>query len=907
MPILEGSSYASFLIRLSQAADEIVSVQWATEKVTAVPGVDYADASGTVEFLPGETEKTVQVLVYGRAPGDTSERTFRIRVFPAPDVILGASMLNAVIRVINQAGAIVTAVTVANGPDGLSAFEQAKLQGYVGTLAEWLASLKGEEGRAATTQMFEAGLIDADDAEALFARLAATGGPAGGWYNSLEAGAADVDEGEGYYVATPEGDFFAAQKVDGVGRKIVVFATHASFRNNGINLFDEAVGDGVTLDHDALNDVIETAKNWGVGLINCGGAGKTYLIGGTPAKVDANDGQNRYLARLFSNLTFRGNGPGSRPTFKMKGGYEHPGVLFGDRWWDGETVENIAFENIAFDGNMAAQIIPNYPVGTPDNNIDQHQRAIGLLRAKNLHVRNCLFRHWRGDGVAMSTYTYVDDDDPITYSSQLTVEDCEFFDIFSIGISFDGFQMRSRGNYFHGDGYWVGAISCESLSTRGRIQEIWSIADYFDFRDGLSPTAATVRDYATNSAQALAARRHFRPAIALSGNYYTQNPGNVFGGQFGRVSIIHPKVRQGSILAGGFERVFIDAPDIENTYEDISKIWPSRPHAITITPAAGANAVTGLSRAIVRNAVINHDLSYHGIYASAIDDIEISGGSITGPRTAAIRLEDCAGSVSNIKIADYGLKTNRAYWLPLFANEGGMTQDQKNAAADALVGSTGAAVTLFGSKGDITISDVRALDTRTGDAVKSEYAVYANVDTSDIVRIRDVNARGMLAIKDVNNAALVSGVMENTFRVWKTNAKVEIGGGLTSYGNPEFINAADDLSVKLRAPQAKNRTLSFVDENDHLEAQIVHTADGTLQMVMFNDGTPVNAPLALRIDGTMKANWTWETPLQLIADAGDMSFWLWADDDKRLRIKSARPAGSTDGELVGDQTDTPTP
>lgn len=900
MPILEGSSYASFVIRLSQSADEAVPVEWATEKVTAVPGVDYADAAGTVTFLPGETEKTVQVLVYGRAPGDTSERTFRVRVFPAPDVILGASLLNAVIRVINQAGAVVTAVTVANGPDGLSAYEQAKLQGYTGTLSQWLASLQGDAGASAITQLFDAGLIDTPTAEDLFARLAATGGPAGGWYSGLEAGAADVDEGEGYYVATTEGDFFAAQKIGGVGRKLVIFATHASFRQNGINLWEEAKGDGVTLDHDALNDVIETAKNWGVGLINCGGASKVYLIGGTPAKVDENDGNNRYLARLYSNLTFRGNGSGSRPTFKVKGGYERPGELFGDRWWDGNPVENIAFEDIVFDGNQAAQIIPNYPAGTSDNLVTQHQRAIGILCGKSLTVRRCLFQHWRGDGLALSTNTYVDDSDAIYYSSKLLVEDSEFFDLFSIGISFDGYKFRSRGNHFHGDGYWVGAISCESLSTRGRIQDIWSEGDHFDFTDGLSPTAATLRDYGTNSSQALAARRHFRPAIALSGNYYSQNPGNVFGRQFGKVSIIHPKIRQGSILVGGFEHVIIDAPDIDNSYEDISKLWPPRPHAITIQPAAGGSAVTGLSKAIVRSPTIKHDMDYHGILVTAYNDVEIIGGSITGPRTAPIRLENCGGSVTNIVLKDYGRKTTRAYWQGQIP---GLTNQQ----ADALVGSTGAGVTIFGARDDLTVADIRARDTRTGDAVQSEYAVYANVDDSQIVRIRDINARGMLGVKDVNNAALVSGVMENTFRLWKTNAKVEIGGGLTAYGNPEFINAGDHLTVKLRAPQAKNRTLSFVDEQDHIEAQIVHTSDGTYQIVMFNDGVAVNVPLALRLDGTMKANWTWETPLQLVSDAGDISFWLWADDDKIIRIKGARPTSHADGEVVGDQTATPAP
>lgn len=184
MPILDGSTYASFVIRLSQASAQPVSVDWSTASVTAVPGVDYQETSGTAEFLPGEVEKVVQVLVYGRAPGDDAPRSFRIDMQPSPNIILGQSATDCTIEVRDADDVVLSVVSVAQGRMGLTAYEIAVLQGFEGTATEWLESLKvtgdeGAPGPSAAQQLHELGVIDEPTIEAMNAYLAATGAQAG--------------------------------------------------------------------------------------------------------------------------------------------------------------------------------------------------------------------------------------------------------------------------------------------------------------------------------------------------------------------------------------------------------------------------------------------------------------------------------------------------------------------------------------------------------------------------------------------------------------------------------------------------------------------------------------------------------------------------------------------------------
>lgn len=68
----------------------------------------------------------------------------------------------------------------------------------------------------------------AADAAAGFALVAETTAT-GGWFDSLAAGAADVAEGEGYFVKDAEDRFYTAQKVGGIGVKGAEFTTAALF------------------------------------------------------------------------------------------------------------------------------------------------------------------------------------------------------------------------------------------------------------------------------------------------------------------------------------------------------------------------------------------------------------------------------------------------------------------------------------------------------------------------------------------------------------------------------------------------------------------------------------------------------------------------------------------------------
>ena len=52
-----------FAVTLDRAAAAVVAVDWATGDGTAQAGLDYAEASGTLTFAPGETAKTVNVAV----------------------------------------------------------------------------------------------------------------------------------------------------------------------------------------------------------------------------------------------------------------------------------------------------------------------------------------------------------------------------------------------------------------------------------------------------------------------------------------------------------------------------------------------------------------------------------------------------------------------------------------------------------------------------------------------------------------------------------------------------------------------------------------------------------------------------------------------------------------------------
>lgn len=149
-----GSALARFTITLSQAVTEPVQVDWFTSDGTAKAGVDYAANKGTVLFAPGETAKTVDILVYGRAVG-AEDRSFFVEMLPPTNAILGASIGECIITVDTSGSTPVTQIIVPTGPQGIQG--KSAYQSYLDTTTdnppmtedEWVESLKGDPAEIA--------------------------------------------------------------------------------------------------------------------------------------------------------------------------------------------------------------------------------------------------------------------------------------------------------------------------------------------------------------------------------------------------------------------------------------------------------------------------------------------------------------------------------------------------------------------------------------------------------------------------------------------------------------------------------------------------------------------------------------------------------------------------------------
>ncbi len=74
-----GSTTANFTVTLSAATQSKVSVTYRTENGTALAGLDYTSGSGTIEFKPGETAKTVSITIAPDALREASE-TFKLKL-----------------------------------------------------------------------------------------------------------------------------------------------------------------------------------------------------------------------------------------------------------------------------------------------------------------------------------------------------------------------------------------------------------------------------------------------------------------------------------------------------------------------------------------------------------------------------------------------------------------------------------------------------------------------------------------------------------------------------------------------------------------------------------------------------------------------------------------------------------
>ena len=75
----DGWSVARLKVRLSEASDRPVTVDWSTIDGTAQAGADYRAASGTLDFAPGETVQTIRIRVFGDGIEEGDER-FAVRL-----------------------------------------------------------------------------------------------------------------------------------------------------------------------------------------------------------------------------------------------------------------------------------------------------------------------------------------------------------------------------------------------------------------------------------------------------------------------------------------------------------------------------------------------------------------------------------------------------------------------------------------------------------------------------------------------------------------------------------------------------------------------------------------------------------------------------------------------------------
>ena len=85
-----GISALTFEVLLSKAGEQTITVDYATADGTAVAGLDYAPQAGTLTFAPGETSKTITIMVLGDAVYEPDE-TLLVNLSGAANTTIGTA------------------------------------------------------------------------------------------------------------------------------------------------------------------------------------------------------------------------------------------------------------------------------------------------------------------------------------------------------------------------------------------------------------------------------------------------------------------------------------------------------------------------------------------------------------------------------------------------------------------------------------------------------------------------------------------------------------------------------------------------------------------------------------------------------------------------------------------------
>lgn len=693
---------------------------------------------------------------------------------------------------------------------------------------------------------------------------------AGGWFDSeTDPELLALPNGVGAFINTPSGDFYTVEMVGGVPTRRTTFLTRYSDRHNGINLWEFAKGDGVTDDTAAVNLAFALAVGLGVGKVNCGGPGLTYLLGGpfvTLGTFTTPSGAlvpfNRYKVRLYSNLEIVGQGA----SFKLAGGSEYVGGIFGHPWWNGERLTNVKIKGVVMDGNLVNQVTPVIPANTHDNSVWQHGNAITIC-PDGLEVDNCVFKNLRGHGINLNWAST----SPEEWAAPINIEvhHSEFVNVFTQACNAGRFNTHFHHNLVHGDGFWVAGFDIESGSPLFPIEHVRSYKNTYEYRDGLAPPESNPQ-YANTSTEGFAARRHLRRAVTAF------CPGDSYTGTMRDVLVEDETVYQGVMTLSRFGGMKVVRPVIRNTLPE------TIPDGY-VSASGNCIGIEGFGWILPDCSVIDPDIESvivgHGVVASGVERLKVRGGSVRRMPFAGVRANGCSGSISDIDVQDIG-------------------RDDSDLPADQ-IGRESSAVVLFGGHtSTLQVSDIRATDTRSGGARRVRHVIYANVGTSPLTRVQDCTPQNILGaeIRDVNNTLFKHGNTPPDAPVYKVSHPAVFASTLQTDGGVITVNSASGpASLALNAPAGQSSTIVMRTDGG-IEFILNLTADGQLNFSTFDNGVLVSNPIAISNGGKLVILADWQHPIQ-IAGIG----FLWMDAAQRLRVNGAAPTSDTDGVVVGTQ------